>query len=252
MTQQLEHPFDREGEWRQATRAVGTPAHGPPAGPVTSHHARHAHPGRTAPAGRLQATSSLPAGHPPPAPRPAHRRTPRGEPPSLRGVWRWPAPNSPGQAAARGSSKRRRRTRYDDHDLGPAAGQPALRLGGRAAHQPVRDRPADAGVHLDAALDGVAGAAGPDRRPAHTARDGRHHGGERDQRDPVSSDERGFFIVSPLPESPVRLRCDTSTGRLVTDWVTLWPLARRRAARGRRKAAVTGPRGGRRASAGAE
>jgi hypothetical protein len=37
----------------------------------------------------------------------------------------------------------------------------------------------------------------------------------------VCSDERGFFIVSPLPEGPVRLRCDTPTGRLVTDWVTL-------------------------------
>jgi hypothetical protein len=37
----------------------------------------------------------------------------------------------------------------------------------------------------------------------------------------VTSDERGFFIVAPLPESPLRLRCDTPTGRLVTDWVTL-------------------------------
>jgi hypothetical protein len=37
----------------------------------------------------------------------------------------------------------------------------------------------------------------------------------------VSSDERGFFIIAPLPASPVRLRCDTATGRLVTDWVTL-------------------------------
>jgi len=37
----------------------------------------------------------------------------------------------------------------------------------------------------------------------------------------VTSDERGFFIVAPLPESPLRLRCDTPTGRLVTDWVSL-------------------------------
>ena len=37
----------------------------------------------------------------------------------------------------------------------------------------------------------------------------------------VASDERGFFIVAPLPASPLRLRCDTPTGRLVTDWVSL-------------------------------
>lgn len=37
----------------------------------------------------------------------------------------------------------------------------------------------------------------------------------------VSSDERGFFLVAPLPPSPLRLRCDTATGRLVTDWVSL-------------------------------
>jgi hypothetical protein len=37
----------------------------------------------------------------------------------------------------------------------------------------------------------------------------------------VSSDERGFFLVTPLPDSPMRLRCDTPTGRLVTDWVHL-------------------------------
>jgi hypothetical protein len=37
----------------------------------------------------------------------------------------------------------------------------------------------------------------------------------------VTSDERGFFIVTPLPGSPMRLRCDTPTGRLVTDWVSL-------------------------------
>jgi hypothetical protein len=37
----------------------------------------------------------------------------------------------------------------------------------------------------------------------------------------VHSDERGFFLVTPLPEGPLRLRCDTATGRLVTEWVTL-------------------------------
>jgi len=37
----------------------------------------------------------------------------------------------------------------------------------------------------------------------------------------VRSDERGYFVVAPLPGSPMRLRCDTATGRLVTDWVSL-------------------------------
>jgi hypothetical protein len=37
----------------------------------------------------------------------------------------------------------------------------------------------------------------------------------------VEADELGFFVVSPLPGGPVRLRCDTSTGRVVTDWVRL-------------------------------
>lgn len=37
----------------------------------------------------------------------------------------------------------------------------------------------------------------------------------------VRSDERGFFLVAPLPEGPLRLRCDTATGRLVTEWVTV-------------------------------
>jgi len=37
----------------------------------------------------------------------------------------------------------------------------------------------------------------------------------------VDADERGFFLVSPLPKGPVRLRCDTATGRVVTDWVVL-------------------------------
>jgi len=37
----------------------------------------------------------------------------------------------------------------------------------------------------------------------------------------VRSDERGYFLISPLPASPMRMRCETSTGRLVTDWVSL-------------------------------
>jgi hypothetical protein len=37
----------------------------------------------------------------------------------------------------------------------------------------------------------------------------------------IDADERGFFVVSPLPTGRVRLRCDTPTGRVVTDWVTL-------------------------------
>jgi hypothetical protein len=37
----------------------------------------------------------------------------------------------------------------------------------------------------------------------------------------LTSDERGFFIVTPLPAGPLRLRCDTPSARLVTDWVTL-------------------------------
>ena len=37
----------------------------------------------------------------------------------------------------------------------------------------------------------------------------------------VRSDVHGYFVVTPLPSSPLRLRCDTATGRLVTDWVNL-------------------------------
>jgi hypothetical protein len=38
----------------------------------------------------------------------------------------------------------------------------------------------------------------------------------------LSADERGFFLLMPpLPQGMVRLRCDTPTGRVVTDWVTL-------------------------------
>lgn len=37
----------------------------------------------------------------------------------------------------------------------------------------------------------------------------------------VSADESGFFQLPALPAGPVRLRCDTATGRVVTDWVRL-------------------------------
>jgi hypothetical protein len=37
----------------------------------------------------------------------------------------------------------------------------------------------------------------------------------------VSADESGFFELPSLPPGPVRLRCDTATGRVVTDWVRL-------------------------------
>jgi hypothetical protein len=37
----------------------------------------------------------------------------------------------------------------------------------------------------------------------------------------VDADEFGFFEVRDLPTGPVRLRCDTPTGRVVTDWVRL-------------------------------
>jgi hypothetical protein len=37
----------------------------------------------------------------------------------------------------------------------------------------------------------------------------------------VTADDRGFFLVAPLPKGPFRLRCDTPTGRVVTDWVVL-------------------------------
>jgi hypothetical protein len=37
----------------------------------------------------------------------------------------------------------------------------------------------------------------------------------------VEADELGFFVLPPLPPGPVRLRCDTDTGRLRTGWFQL-------------------------------
>ncbi len=37
----------------------------------------------------------------------------------------------------------------------------------------------------------------------------------------VEADDIGFFEISDAPRGPVRLRCDTPTGRLITDWVCL-------------------------------
>jgi hypothetical protein len=37
----------------------------------------------------------------------------------------------------------------------------------------------------------------------------------------VSANESGFFELPSLPPGPVRLRCSTATGRVVTDWVRL-------------------------------
>jgi hypothetical protein len=37
----------------------------------------------------------------------------------------------------------------------------------------------------------------------------------------IEADEYGFFIISSLPDEPVRLRCETPNARLVTDWVRL-------------------------------
>lgn len=37
----------------------------------------------------------------------------------------------------------------------------------------------------------------------------------------VEVDDLGFFDLPAMPSGPVRLRCDTPTGRLVTDWVHL-------------------------------
>jgi hypothetical protein len=37
----------------------------------------------------------------------------------------------------------------------------------------------------------------------------------------VTADERGLFTISPCAKGPTRLRCDTPTARLVTDWVQL-------------------------------
>lgn len=37
----------------------------------------------------------------------------------------------------------------------------------------------------------------------------------------VDADDVGFFQLDRMPRGPVRLRCDTPAGRLVTDWVRL-------------------------------
>jgi hypothetical protein len=37
----------------------------------------------------------------------------------------------------------------------------------------------------------------------------------------VPVDDLGFFVIEPVPEGVVRLRCTTPTTRLVTDWVRL-------------------------------
>lgn len=37
----------------------------------------------------------------------------------------------------------------------------------------------------------------------------------------VEADEAGFFDLPDRPPGPVRLRCDTPNGQLVTDWVRL-------------------------------
>lgn len=46
---------------------------------------------------------------------------------------------------------------------------------------------------------------------------------ETEGREPrrVTADERGLFLISPRPGGATRLRCDTDTARLVTDWVQL-------------------------------
>ena len=37
----------------------------------------------------------------------------------------------------------------------------------------------------------------------------------------IEADDIGFFDFAGIPRGRVRLRCDTPTGRLVTDWVCL-------------------------------
>ena len=37
----------------------------------------------------------------------------------------------------------------------------------------------------------------------------------------VEADDAGFFDLPGLPSGPVRLRCDTPNGQLVTEWVRL-------------------------------
>lgn len=37
----------------------------------------------------------------------------------------------------------------------------------------------------------------------------------------VEADDIGFFDFTGLPRGRIRLRCDTPTGRLITDWICL-------------------------------
>ena len=37
----------------------------------------------------------------------------------------------------------------------------------------------------------------------------------------VEADDSGFFDLHEVPNGPVRIRCDTAAGRLITDWVRL-------------------------------
>lgn len=37
----------------------------------------------------------------------------------------------------------------------------------------------------------------------------------------ITADDLGFFVTSPLPGQLVRLRCETSDQRLITEWVRL-------------------------------
>jgi hypothetical protein len=37
----------------------------------------------------------------------------------------------------------------------------------------------------------------------------------------VAVDDLGFFVVEPVPATPIRLQCTTATTRLVTEWVRL-------------------------------
>jgi hypothetical protein len=37
----------------------------------------------------------------------------------------------------------------------------------------------------------------------------------------LTADEHGFFVVTGLPTGRIRVRCDTTTSRVVTDWVVL-------------------------------
>jgi hypothetical protein len=37
----------------------------------------------------------------------------------------------------------------------------------------------------------------------------------------IEADDIGFFAFAGLPRGRIRLRCDTPTGRLITDWICL-------------------------------